>query len=316
MKLLVPVSYFKGQPCNEIWSLDINSGERNLVFHQSVPKALSVNGKGLTGLSWLNQHQLVACDFNQVYLINRDDLTVIASLQDKAFNDLHHIAVYEDKVYVCNTGFDSLDRLNAELVLIERLPLVAISDLEKRLKGEYTFSGDYYDSPEQIPLFCRRKVPDTFHINYCVSIQDRMLLTSFKDRVLLDASTGKTVSNKLNSQPHDGFVDGDHLWITTVTGKIYRAAVSLPLQFKQVADVFHQGEYQGWCRGLLIDGDYLFVGVTQIQGKSSRTHWLTLEPEQTKSGIYQLDKRTLQVVSFYDFTSENGSRIFTFIKDR
>ena len=128
--------------------------------------------------------------------------------------------------------------------------------------------------------------------------------------------TQQQLSNELPEQPHDGFVDKKHTWITTVSGKIYRSTLSLPLCFELVFDLFKHAEFEGWCRGLLISGDALYVGITAIHKENTRTKWLTCSADETRTGIYHINLTTKAIQNFYDFSHPNGSRIFSFIGDQ
>lgn len=314
MKLLVPISYFQGVPRSEIWILDTVTGQKEQVFYQETVAERAVNGKGITGLAWLKEGLLIACDFNQVWLIKSSDYSVTALLQDDEFNDLHQLSIDSNQILVSNTGRDSVDVLDCNLRFNTRYDMLSNSELNDRLSGNYKIRGEYYDRPQQNSEFFRRKVPDKYHINHSVMVDGRLLITCFKQKILIDALTGEVVSNEFDTQPHDGFVHDDSIWVTTVAGKVYRAPLAFPLLFVEVIDIADIGPFKGWCRGLAIINNRIFIGITAVKQITERTAWLTVPAAETKTGIYQLNLNSMAVENFFDFTNRDGSRIFTFIQ--
>jgi len=189
MRLLIPVSYFKSLPRSEIWSLDTSTGARTLVFAQATPAPLAVNGKGITGLDWLDARHLVACDFNRVLCIRRTDGEVRASRHHSLFNDLHAVTVQGDYIGVCNTGLDAIDWLDQDLVPLRRQPLLSRRATRNRVGGHYRRRGGYYDPPTAVPDFTRRKVPDRWHLNHLVRCAGHWLGTAFRRRAVVEVCT-------------------------------------------------------------------------------------------------------------------------------
>ena len=316
MKLLVPVSYFFNSPRSEIWQLDTATRQKTLLT--SLPSSnRDVPGKGVTGLCWLDDHNLVACDFNRVVTLDSKTWRINQVLENDEFNDLHHLSVSDGHIYLANTGRDCIDVLSSDLKLVKRIDGLSVKEWQDRKAGRYTVAGSYYDDPSSGLPFHRRRVPDKWHFNHVFkapsSLGDQIVATSFGTKSLVNAQTLEQLSSTLSTQPHDGFVDGDHLWVTTVSGQIFRAPVKKPFVFEQIFDLFHYAPYQGWCRGLFIHDEFLFIGITSIYEKSNRTRWLTQPIEDTRSGIYQLHATSGEIVHFHDFTSSDGSRIFSML---
>jgi hypothetical protein len=319
MKLLIPVSYFFGAPRSEIWQLDTQSGQRQCLYTLA-PSSRDVLGKGITGLTWLNNTQLLACDFNRLLLLNRTDGDIIREYADDQFNDLHHVHVQGKYIYVANTGRDSIDVLDHQLQWVQRLDGLSASDWILRHQGNYAVHGNYYDRPDSGLPFNQRKVPDTWHFNHVLCdprvAEGRIVATSFVRKQLMDAQTLEALSETLPDAPHDGLIAKDAIWITTVTGKVYRSPLTLPFTFKCVLDLFAQAAKKGWCRGLLISKNTLYIGITSIYEKSSRTAWLDCPLGETASGIYCVNLTTFTITAFHDFTTDEGSRIFSILGDR
>lgn len=319
MNLFIPVSYFFGIPQSEIWQLNIITGEKKLL--RVLPSSgKEVLGKGITGLCWLDNQNLIACDFNRIFTLDRKNLKIIRSKESAEFNDLHSLQSDKDYIYVANTGRDSIDIFNHELELQQRLACISLDDWEKRKAGDYDASGNYYNSVDCKLAFNQRKVPDKWHLNHVFRAPDniggQVIATSFSARRLLDVVSMKPVSSTFPSQPHDGLIYKGELWVSTVSGKIYRSSLKIPFVFEMVFDLFQVASYEGWCRGLLIVDDIMFIGITGIHEVSKRTSWLNDCVDKTRSGIYQISMPYMEIKAFHDFSSSMGSRIFTIVADK
>ena len=313
------MSYFFGTPRSEVWQLDTQSGQRQCLYTLA-SSTHDVPGKGVTGLTWLNNTQLLACDFNRLLLLNRADGKIIQEYIDDQFNDLHHVYVEGGLIYIANTGRDSIDVLDHQFQWVERHDGLSAAEWALRSHGNNVVRGTYYDPPDSGLPFYKRKVPDTWHFNHVVCdshVPDgRIIATSFNRKQLIDAKTLEALSDALPDAPHDGLIENDAIWITTVTGKVYRSPLILPFIFECVLDLFALAPTKGWCRGLLISKNTLYIGITSIYEKSSRTAWLDCPLDETASGIYCVNLTTLTITDFHDFTTDQGSRIFCILGDR
>ncbi|NNG43324.1 hypothetical protein HJP15_10430 [Pseudoalteromonas sp. NEC-BIFX-2020_002] len=318
MKLLIPISYFFGNPKSELWQLDTETKKRSLLA--TLPSSeRDVAGKGLTSVTWISNDLLVGCDFNRVFIIDRKLCELKKINTDEQFNDLHHVSFDGHFIHIANTGRDCVDVLDNQLQSVSRIEFLPIEEISSRVKGEYKAQGDYYDC-EAIKIdFHLRKVPDSLHINHVIRVgkelANKVIVTSFKKKCLVDAKTLEPLSNNLPEQPHDGFIDNKYIWITTVSGKVFRSKLSLPFNFELFFDLFRVVKFKGWCRGLLVANDTLFIGVTAIHKENNRTNWLNSPVKNTRTGVYQINLASLNIEHFYDFSHTNGSRIFSIISD-
>jgi len=318
MKLIIPVSYFFGDVRSELWSLNTETGRKDKLLTLG-DSGREVRGKGITGLAILDDEYLIACDFNRLIKIDRNTLNIVNTYEDKEFNDLHSLSVNNRRIYIANTGRDSIDVFTEQLEMLHRIDGLTNDEWQKRISGDYVVDGEYFDSTGLNISFHSRRGPDKWHFNHVFkapeSLGGQTIATSFTARCLLDVNTLSPVSSILPKQPHDGFLYDGFIWVTTVSGQIYRAPLHFPFEFEMVLDLFKLAPYQGWCRGLLIVDGVMFVGLTSIFELSMRTNWLDCPIEETRSGIYQLKMDSMDVECFHDFSSEDGSRIFTMIED-
>lgn len=318
MKLLIPISYFFGSPKSELWQLDTETKKKSLLA--TLPSSeRDVAGKGFTSVTWISNDLLVGCDFNRVFIIDRKLCELKKINTDEQYNDLHHVSFDGHFIHIANTGRDCIDVLDNQLQPVSRLEFLPTEEISSRIKGEYKPQGDYYDNEAIKVDFHLRKVPDALHVNHVITVgkelDNKVIVTSFKKKCLIDAKTLEPLSNKLPEQPHDGFIDKKYIWITTVSGKVFRSKLSLPFNFELFFDLFRVAKFKGWCRGLLVANDALFIAVTAIHKETNRTNWLNSPVKNTRTGVYQINLTSLNIEHFYDFSHTNGSRIFSLVSD-
>ncbi|MBA5249940.1 MAG: hypothetical protein FE834_10515 [Gammaproteobacteria bacterium] len=320
MNILIPISHFSDEPRSEIWQINTVSKEKKLLT--TLPKSTRPTlNSGITGMSWLNEKQLVACDFNRIFIINSIDWSIAKQniLLDNELNDLHSIYVSDNKIYITNTGRDTLDIYNSNLVLIERYSALSDQELTDRKNYNYALSeNDSFYTPKGSPLpFYQRKVVDKYHFNHLTIIKQLnglLVATCFAKKCLLNGRTLEVISNTLPHEPHDGVIYKDYLWITTINGNLYKAKIELPFKFELVVELFKKAPCQGWCRGLMIDKDYAYIAITQINKQYSKTRWLTQSIDETCAGVYKFNLKTNAVEDFYDLSHQDKTKIFIIVK--
>ena len=227
MKLLLPISYFFESPKSKILELDTENGQTKCLL-ELPPTSRDVVGKGITSLGWISTNQLVACDFNSIFIIDSSTWKITKSNKGDELNDLHHLSVKDDRVFLVNTGRDSIDVFDFNLNLIERYDGLNASELSGRLEGGYSINGDYYDRPCINKPFHCLKVPDKWHFNHIAVVNDQLITTSLKTKQLINPVNFQPLCDPLPDHPHDGYVHDEFIWVTTVSGKIYRSPLSKP----------------------------------------------------------------------------------------
>lgn len=313
MKLVVPLSYFSGQPRSELWQLDPGTGECRL--WRTLPASpYSVRGKGVTGIARLPEGGFALCDFNRVLLLD-DEGNVCASRSRRDMNDLHSVTLTSEGLLVTNTGRDTVDCLNAGLTLRRRWDALSREDWRRRWAGTDTPEEAYYDAPGATIPFRRRRLKDRFHFNHALALpDDRIVASSLTEGCFIDMDRFRTVSQPLAATSHDGVIWENALWITTVSGTVYQAPLARELVFQPVVDLFRLVPHHGWCRGLCLAGGRLFVGITVVQQPSYRTAWLRQPVADTRTGVYQLDLNHMTVERFFDLSHPDGARIFNLVE--
>lgn len=309
MKLLVPVSYFRGSARSELWRLDTE--QQSVEFWRRLPDStIAVRGKGVTGICPYPTGGYTLCDFNRVLQLDTDG-HLVKQVSREDFNDLHAITPINDGFLLANTGRDQVERLNLDFSLREHFDALDVAEAQARLSGEGVEACGYYDGLDEDLAFCRRRLADKFHLNHVLVLPDgRTVASSLTERCYLDVLSFKPISNRLQYPPHDGLLHQGCLWITTVNGELLVAGLAPILNFQSVFDLRALMPWQGWCRGLYIQDERLFVAITAIDSLNRRTEWLTVSPDQTRSGVVEICLETLQLVHFYDLSHEHGARVF------
>jgi hypothetical protein len=109
--------------------------------------------------------------------------------------------------------------------------------------------------------------PHRSHPNYLFMIGDEIWATRFQqgDAICLtDPGKSITISHE---RIHDGVVYDGYVYFTTVSGSIV-VANTTTLQVEDVIDLnsMHEdGSLLGWCRGIMLDGDRVWVGFSHIR---------------------------------------------------
>lgn len=317
MKILTAISYFKRNSHSEIWQINTTTQQKKRLM--VLPKSpYPVFAKGATGITWINEETLAVCDFNRIIKINRNTWSIVDEKNDSQFNDLHQISTYQNQLLISNTGRDSIDFLDFDFKSLSRHSLISEKDWQDRKSENYEVDDRYYNNPGNLPFF-QRKVPDTHHINHVFQIdrfKNKIIVNCFYEKCLRDLKTFDIISNYLPNYIHDGVIYKDHLWITTVSGKIYKAKLELPFKFEVVIDLFVTAPQHGWCRGLFFEKNHAYIGVTVLNNHSDRTAWLQQDIKRTGTGIYKFNLNTNCIEQFYNLSHPDGARIFSIVSEQ
>ncbi len=283
MRVLVTGGYFDGPGEGFVDRVDLARGTRERLLAFVPPEPHRVSAKGFTGAAWLDGGTLLVCGFDAVWRFEPSTGRCTGRLHQADFNDLHGLVVDEatQALHVCNTGLDAVETFTLDGRFLGRSAMspgwfeaarqhgaaVARDDFGRACVAGWaplpalpltTTDGPYYqrDGP-----FHRRKVRDYLHPNHVVVWGGDVVATLLASRELRSMRTHRTLA-RLDAPPHDGLVIGDTLWVTTVDGRVWSVThggvVSL------VTDTSATGRL-GWCRGLMVEGGTLAVGLTAIR---------------------------------------------------
>ncbi|MCB9542280.1 MAG: hypothetical protein H6703_07525 [Myxococcales bacterium] len=313
----VTLGFFDG--CEgRIVALDARDGSAREVLCHRPPPALQVEGKGFTGAcradGWL-----FVCGAAAVYRFDAG-LTPRGALTSPDFNDLHGVTVAGERVFIVNTGLDAIDVFDRDGTFMGSHVFDMAWITARRRAGacpsheahdallrrgwsgagadDFTpapLAGGYYGDGAGLP-FARRRQRDHVHPNHVDWHDGRLYVTSLARRAVVELGAWRAVAT-VDAPPHDGrFVDGA-LWLTRVDGRVERRTDAGIERF----DVAAASGLYGWCRGLWVAGDRVWVGFTAIH-HPPRYHWDRVAPAATRTGVVCFDWRRGEVVARFDLS--------------
>jgi hypothetical protein len=268
------------------------------VLEHTPPPSRRVLGKGFTG-AVRRDDTVWVCDFNAIYKlsISTGALTLWASCG--GFNDLHHVAIDGDHVFIANTGHDRVEVFSTAGEFLGGYAL-AIAEEER----EPPSNDPYFERDDaNLPLH-QRILADRVHPNHVCARGGRLLVTCFAERRVRDLAMWEDVIPDTHGHPHDGVFAGDHFWITTTDGVVSVWEPSARGPFKEVhrVDTFARAGVSGWCRGLWVGEELMLVGLTRIS-RMPGYRWCDRPFESTRTAILALDRMSGEPLDVIDLES-------------
>ena len=342
MKVLATLGYFDDSGACALIEIDLARETARTALSFTPPPPLRQAGKGFTGAAWTGlprQSDLLVCGPSAIYRFHGETLLHTGTLHQPDMNDLHCVCCADDRLYIANTGLDSVDvfslegrylggfRCEPSWLLAERwaghtpsredharLLFPGWSGLAPTFESANDL-GDYYSQGTLAPLH-QRKVRDFVHPNHVVTVGSQLLVTRLADRRVVDAAALREVL-QAPAPPHDGELDGDRFWITCVDGRLVSYAVEsgrvTHREIEQIDVTAASGCY-GWCRGLLVTDEHLIVGFTAIR-RSPRYAWRSEPFDRTATSVVCLEKRSRRVVARVDLeSSERHCKLFDIVR--
>lgn len=322
MKVLVTMGFFDDSGECRLVEVNLDTGRHETRLSFFPPEPLRLAEKGFTGAAWsgpVGSSTLFVCGSNAVFQVDPNGFDVVDVWHQPCMNDLHHVAVTRERVYVVNTGLEAIDVFSRDGLFLgshalhpgwisaqrqagsspSRQDWSLLRDAHwpprvDRLRHDEP-SGDYYtprSSAVSAP-FSRRKLRDYVHPNHVAILESQLLVTRFLDRAVDDVFALERVIDDLPGYPHDGLVVDDQFWLTCVNGWILAHAIERGrVTAREVAriDAFASG-HSGWCRGLFVTREHLIVGLTEIR-RMPRYRWADRPIEHTETSILLLHRVT------------------------
>jgi hypothetical protein len=239
---------------------------------------------------------LYACTNTEVLVFKPPDFQIVNYVSLPCFNDVHHVTPSRDGTLLAvSTGLDMVVRFTPKGEVIEEW-----STLEEPPWQRFSQSVDY------------RKVgstkPHRSHPNFAFEIGPEVWATRFQQRdAICLTQPGRRIDIAVE-RPHDGLVQGDQIYFTTVDGRIAIANADSLLIDRMIdlTSIDDPNALLGWCRGILPLGeDRLWVGFTRV--RKTRIHENILWVKRVfKEGM--IEKPTH--ISLYDLTQRKRLQEF------
>jgi hypothetical protein len=204
--------------------------------------------------------KLYTCTSTEALIFEVPSFKQVGYVSLPCFNDLHHIAPMPDgSLLVASTGLDMVVRFTPSGQVLDQWNVLGGNPWSR-------FSRDVdYRRVESTK-------PHQSHPNHVFQLGEEVWVTRFSQRdAICLTDCGKRIPIDVQ-RPHDGLVWGDHIYFTTVDGKIVIADRNR-LQVNQIVDLSNihsvldpEGGLLGWCRGiLLLDERRIWVAFTRVR---------------------------------------------------
>jgi len=345
MKILATLGDFS-RVQGQLVLVDLLQGTWEIVLDYLPPSHLQVYGKGFTGAVWTGKpgtSDLLVCGYSAVFRVNPNHWCVTEILHRPDMNDLHHLAIAGEQLYIANTGLDRIDcylmnggylggydLIPAWLGLKRQdIPqhspedcfaiqqLAWTEEAPQSSQAHISSSDAYYQKEvETQPPFHRRRVRDCIHPNHLSCFGQQLLVTRFRDRCVQDLRNWRIVIDDLPGYPHDGFVQDGRFWLTTTNGYLLAYAVDalgVTNQLVMQIALFDRFGHTGWCRGLLVTEDYFIVALTGIYERKI-VRWCDRITEQTETSILLIRRNDLSLCTRVNMESVSKQpKIFTLL---
>ncbi|MCB9706158.1 MAG: hypothetical protein H6711_30180 [Myxococcales bacterium] len=317
MKVLVTMGYYDAGGDGALWGVDLASGRADLLLRYEPPPALRVPTRGFTGGSWGPDGALYVVGHAAVYRIDPRAWRVDGVLHLPSFNDLHHVAAVDERLYVANTGSDAIDVFARDGRFLGAHHLAPGWLLARRMSGSAPgrdvdvaastwngapppgWTGDFEDDGYHTPdsergstPYWRSKLPDRLHPNHVCVAHGAVLVTCLNDGSIRDVSALSVISRTRGLFPHDGLARDDGFWFTSIDGGLWRLpGLRGPTPAERALDVFALADRWGWCRGLWMDDESAVIGLTEVRrGRLPAHRWSDRPPEGSETSVLWIDR--------------------------
>jgi hypothetical protein len=248
--------------------VDLASGRAETCLEYVSPPEVRAEGEPpiLFKCATLEGERLYVCTHSEVLIYTVPAFERVGYVTLPRFNDVHHVRpTPAGNLLITNTGLDSVMEVT----------------LDGQVLHEWGVLGD--DPAERFPRdMDYRKVvstkPHRSHPNNTFYLNDEVWVTRFeqKDAVSL---TGPRERIQIGVERlHDGVLDGDRIYFTSVKGDVVIVnARSRTVERVVELTQFHpEGTILGWCRGLLVDEERVWIGFSHIRPTKFRENlgWL------------------------------------------
>ena len=296
---------WEGYDTGVIVEVNPSTGDRNAYLEHATPAHLCAaeDPEILFQSGTVSDGKLYACTGTEVITYSLPEFQQVGYLSLPWFNDVHHVRPWTNgSLLVASAGLDLVLQVGSD-GKVQRIWNVLGEDPWERF------------SPDTDYRLVGSTKPHRSHPNYIFCIDDDIWVTRFhqSDAVCLTGSGRIQISGE---RIHDGIVYGDHVYFTSVNGTIVVASTKT-LQVEEVIDLtaMHPKEtLLGWCRGILLDGDKMWVGYSRIRPTKARENvaWLMRRFKHVRGthiACYDLNTRTC--ITEIDLESAGLNAVFS-----
>ena len=263
------------------------TGEFSTVFTYESPSDV-VSDEGAISFQASTRHgdELYTCTETEVMVYELPTFERRAYLSLPFFNDVHHVRrSHAGNFLVANAGLEMVVELTHDGTVVEALN---------------TLGEDPWAAVDPDVDYRRISTkPHRAHPNYVFYLGDEVWATRFEhgDAVSL-APAGRSIDVS-KERIHDGLLHEGRLYFTTVNGTIVivDAETLRPVDVVDLNEIHGDRVLLGWCRGVLVEGDTIWVGFSRIRPTRFRANvaWAARgfrHSKPTHIACYDLSRRT------------------------
>src|SRR5688572_12866375 len=225
-----------------------------IVEYTSPEESRAENGATLFKSGTIRDDILYLCTQTEVILYSLPTFAQIAHISLPRFNDVHHVdRTPWGTIAVAIAGLDMVIEMDAEGNVLKEYDTLGENSWEKFNKEK-----DYRQVSTK---------PHKSHPNFIFFIDDEMWVTRFYQR---DAISLRDPSRRIDigtGTPHDGLVNGDFIYFTSVNGNVI-IANKQTLKVEERINLNEMHDYSrplGWCRGVLVEENKMWIGFSRIR---------------------------------------------------
>lgn len=216
------------------------------------------------------------------------------------FHDLHSVAAFGGGALVTSTGNE----------------LVLALDPAGEIRERWALGAPVDEALDHRPLPPGSLKPHRVHPNYACQVGERILVTGLRDQRCRDLLDPSFVLSLPQGPPHDGRLREDRLWFTTTNGWVVACcprsgAQELALQIGACEGGEGLG---GWCRGIEVAGDRLWIGLSRVRRSRlrdvARTALRPLIGSVRSARVVEIDWRQQRVLREFPLDAPGGAEIY------
>lgn len=263
---------------------------------------------------WVDGQDLWLPTDTEVMLYSYPELKLIKKYSHPCFHNIHHIRPFNEFLAVVSTGLDMVILLNKE----SGEPIRYYNVEGKEPWHRFSEHVDY------------RKIhstrPHDGHPNFVFNIDDKLWVTrcATEDAVCLEDTTKKIdISRGKDISVHDGHYYEGKLIFTQVDGVLSIAdpASKVIEEDINLLNIEGRKEAKGWCRGVYLDGDIIYVGFSKLRRTRNRKKvaWvkniMTGTSDQLKAHVAAYDIKKRKKLNEWTFAEGSVDAIYSILPE-
>lgn len=294
--------------CAYLKIIDFESGEvKKEKFYVSPPERRGGPLEFTTGT--LYNGEFVLPTGTEILFYDCQTLQIKRVISLPSFTDLHHVNIHNGLLYIANTGLEMVQVLSMDGEFLKEYNMTSTPTWER------------FD-PRQDYRLVPTTQPHEVHVNQVFFLDDQPWATRCLqcDAICL-VDPEKRIDLKVEGgNPHDGLVVGDYIYFTITAGFVI-VVNKFTRKKEAIFDLSKMCDSPvqlGWCRGIEVVGDQIFVGFTRFRRSKFREFgtWITSGAKKfLPSRVSQFDLNQNKFVKEIEIDSiTGGASIFTIKK--